>query len=110
MSQTLKKFAPYLRMLHKSSPKARNALVKQHCSHDFLKCICECVKNVLMGNVDLSPEHKRRLKRHKRSLRKLALKKTSLTEKKRIVQSGGFLGALLGPIIKVLGSLFGASS
>ena len=108
MSENLRKFTPYLRLLQRS-PKARNALTKQHCSSDFIKCICECVKNVLVGNVKLSTEHKRRLKRHKRSLRKLALKKTTLSEKKKIVQSGGFLGALLGPIIKVLGGLFGAS-
>ena len=109
MSKALKKYTPYLHMLQKSSPKARNALLKQHCSPEFVKCICECVKNVLIGNVDLSPEHKKRLKRHKHSLRKLALKKTPLTEKKRIVQSGGFLGALLGPIVKVLSGLFGSS-
>jgi len=109
MSQTLKKFAPYLHILHKSSPKVRKSLTRQHCSPEFVKCICECVKNVLVGNVDLTPEHKRRLKRHKLSLRKLVLKKTSQAEKKRIVQQGGFLGALLGPIIKVLGGMFGAS-
>src|SRR5437867_901225 len=109
MSQTLKKYSPYLRLLHKSSPKARNALTRQHCSPEFVKCICECVKNVLVGNVSLSPEHKRRLKRHKRSLRRLVLKKTPLSEKKRIVQSGGFLGALLGPIVKVLGGMFCSS-
>jgi hypothetical protein len=109
MSQALKKYAPYLHMLQKSSPKARNALIKQNCSPEFVKCICECVKNVLIGNVTLSPDHKKRLKHHKHSLRKLVLKKTPLTEKKRIVQSGGFLGALLAPIVKVLSGLFGSS-
>ena len=84
-------------------------LLKRHCSPEFTKCICECVKNVLVGNVKLTPEHKRKLKRHKHSLRKLTSKKTSQKEKKRLVQSGGFLGALLGPIVKVLGGLFGVS-
>jgi hypothetical protein len=109
MSETLKKFTPYLKALQRSSPQVRCALAKQHCSPEFIKCICECAKNVLMGNVALTPEHKRQLKRHKLSLRKLVLKKTPLSEKKKIVQSGGFLGALLGPIVKVLGGLFGAS-
>jgi hypothetical protein len=109
MSQMLKKYSPYLRVLHKSSPKVRKALTKKHCSPEFIKCICECAKNVLAGNVNLSPEHKRRLKRHKHSLRKLALKRTSMKTKKKIVQSGGFLGALLGPIVKILGGLFGAN-
>jgi hypothetical protein len=110
MSQTLKKHSHFLRVLQKSSPKVRNKLAKEHCSYDFIKCICECAKNVLVGNVPLTPEHKRQLKRHKHSLRKLTLKKTSMKTKKKIVQSGGFLGALLGPIVKVLGGLFGGSS
>src|SRR6267154_1498020 len=110
MSQTLKKFSPYLRVLQKSSPNVRSKLMKKHCSPEFLKCICECAKNVLAGNVTLSAEHKRRLKHHKRSLRKLAFKKTSMKAKKRIVQSGGFLGTLLGPIVKILGDLFGATN
>lgn len=108
MSQTLKKFSPYLRVLHKSSPRVRKSLTKKNCSPEFIKCICECAKNILAGNVSLSPEHKRRLKRHKHSLRKLTLKKTPLKTKKKIVQTGGFLGALLGPIVKILGGLFGA--
>ena len=110
MSQTLKKYSQYLRVLQKSSPKVRRKLVVKQCSPEFIKCICECAKNVLVGNVELSPVHKRQLKRYRHSLRKLALKKTSLTAKKKIVQTGGFLGALLGPIVKVLGGLFGGAS
>jgi hypothetical protein len=72
--------------------------------------MCECAKNILVGNVALSPEHKRQLKRHRRSLRKLVLKKTSMKAKKKIVQTGGFLGAILGPIVKVLGGLLGINS
>ena len=109
MSQTFKKFSPYLCILHKSSPKVRSTLAKKHCSSEFIKCICKCAKNVLAGNVALSTEHKKRLKRHKKSLRKLALKKTPINTKKKIVQNGGFLGALLGPIVKILGGLFGAN-
>ena len=109
MSQTLKKYSLYLRVLLKSSPRVRSTLAKKHCSSEFIKCICECAKNVLAGNVTLSPEHKRRLKRHKHSLRKLALKKTPISTKKKIVQNGGFLGALLGPVVKILGGLFGAN-
>jgi len=109
MSQTLKKFSPYLRMLLNSSASVRNKLTKKHCSPEFIKCICECAKNVLAGNVSLSSEHKRKLKRYKHSLRKLALKRTPMKIKRKIIQSGGFLGAILGPIVKVLGGLFGAT-
>ena len=79
----------------------------KHCNKEFMNCICECAKNVLDGNVDLSALHKRTLKRHRALLHKLVLKKTSMRNKKKILQTGGFLGALLGPIVQVLGSLFG---
>jgi len=69
--------------------------------------MCECAKNLLKGNVPLSPAQLRTLRRHKQKLRQLAVKKTSLAKKKKLVQSGGFLGALLTPIISVLGNLLG---
>lgn len=109
MSRTLEKYAPYLRLLLKSSSKIRSKLAKKNCSAEFVKCLCECAKNILVGNVSLSPKHKRRLRLHKESLRKLSLKKTPLYKKKKIIQKGGFLGAILGPIIKVLGGLFASS-
>jgi len=69
--------------------------------------LCECAKNIIKGNVALTKAQRERIHKRKQSFRKLALKKTSLKEKRRIVQRGGFLGALLGPIISALGSLFG---
>src|SRR5271163_3415696 len=90
MSERLKKYASYLCMLYKSSPKVRKAITKKNCSPEFMKCLCSAPKNVLVGNVALSPAHKRQLKQHKRLLRKLVLKKTSLKAKMKIVQTGGF--------------------
>ena len=110
MSARLKKYASYLCMLHRASPKLRKALLTKSCSSEFLYCLSECAKNVLNGNVELSSGQKKQLVRRKRLLRKLVLKKTSLKTRKKIAQTGGFLGALLGPIIKVLGGLFATTS
>jgi hypothetical protein len=110
MSAQLKKFAPYLRLLHKAKPKVRKAMLKKYCNDNFVRCICECAANLLKGNVRLTPAQKTQLSRRKRLLRKLVLKKPSLKSKRKIVQSGGFLGALLGPIIKIVSGLFGATS
>jgi hypothetical protein len=107
MSERLKRNAPLLRVLHKASPSVRKRILHTHCSADFVSCICECVKNILKGNVPLTPAQKEVLRRKKRTLHQLALKKTSKKKKQRIVQSGGFLGAILGPIVSVLGRLFG---
>jgi len=58
------------------------------------------------GNVPLSDRQKSELRRKKKDLRALSLKKTSLQQKRRILQKGGFLTALLPPILAFLGSLF----
>ena len=106
MSARLKKHVNLLKVLHKAAPATRRKLLKKHCNSDFVCCITECVKNLLKGNVPLNPAQKKRLASKKKSLREIALKKTSLRKKQKLIQSGGFLGALLGPIISVLGGLF----
>ena len=45
-------------------------------------CICDCVFNVLQGNIPVNEEEKDRLKRHRHGLRKLVNEKTSYKEKK----------------------------
>ena len=47
------------------------------------------------------------LSRHKRSLRKLALKKTAISKRKQILQKGGFLGLLIEPLVSSLSSMIG---
>jgi len=52
----------------------------------------------------------KKVRKWKQSFRNLLLKETSIKEMKRLFRLGGFLGALLGPIISVLGSLFGGAT
>ena len=80
--------------------------MKSCCDGDFVSCITECVKNLLKGNVPLNSAQKKKLAAKKKILRQFALKKTSFGKKQKLIQSGGFIGALLGPIISVLGGLF----
>ena len=60
---------------------------------------CECALNVR-----LTPLQKQRLTKHKRAVRALAQKGRSLRTKKALLQKGGILGALLGPVLSVLGT------
>ena len=106
MSQRLHRHAKLLKALYKSGPTSRKNLLKKHCNKDFINCIIECVKNILNGNVRLSSAQKKRLSAKKNTLRQIVLKKTPVGRKRQLIQSGGFLGALLGPIISVLGGLF----
>jgi hypothetical protein len=66
----------------------------------LVRSICECALNTLRGNVRLSPAQKKRLGKHRKTLRSLASSNGTWQRKKRLlVQRGGFLPLLLAPII-----------
>ena len=71
---------------------------------ELVDAVCQCALNVLKGNDRLTPLQKQRLAKHKRALRALARKGRSLQTKKALLQKGGILGALLGPVLSVLGT------
>ena len=109
MSKRLKNNVDYLKVLHKSNNKIRSAIL-QNANKELLLCICECVENILNGNVRITPNQRKQLKKYVTVLRKIRDKGTKLGEKKTIlVQKGGFLGALLAPIITALaGTVLGS--
>ena len=107
MSRRVQQLLPVLKQLGRMSTKAKKKFIKT-CNKDFVHCICECVRNLLKGRVPIKGNHLKCLARHKQSIRQLALKKTSLTNRKKILQKGGFIGALIPPLISGLGSLLGS--
>jgi len=101
MSRRVKKFLPVLRRIRKMGDKARREYIKK-CNREFIDCVSECAKNVIKVNVPMTGPQKASLRRRKKDVRALANKKTSLTKKRRILQKGGFLIALLS----ILSSVF----
>ena len=85
--------------------RARREYVRK-CDREFVDCVSECAKNVIKGNVPLSSRQMTQLRRKRYDLRALSKKKTSLQAKRKILQKGRFLTAILPPILSVLGSLF----
>ena len=106
MSSRLKKHLELLKVIHRASPQLRKAIISR-ASADAIRCMCDCSNNVLNGNVELTPEQKRRLVKYKGQLRALIDKRKSVGAKRKIlIQSGGGLPlALLGPILAVAVSL-----
>jgi len=102
----MRKYLPALRRIHRLSEAARRKIIR-NCDKQLIDCFCECSKNVLNGNVKLKDRQLTRLRRQKNNLRALALKKTPLKKKRKILQKGGFIGALLPAILPVLSSLLG---
>ena len=89
---------------------AKPALIKavlKGASPDLIKALSECSLNILKGHVHLTPAQKKQLSRYKQSLRALAKKGTSVKRRKQILQKGGFIGAILKPVLGVLGGLLG---
>jgi len=85
-----------LHVLKSADPKLRKAIVA-NCNKETLKVISECALNDLHGNIHLTACGKRKLQKHKSSLRKLAERHVSLSAKRKIIIRGGFLLPLLAP-------------
>ena len=98
MSARVKRQAPILKVLAKADPHICQAILKG-APNDLLKCLSECAYNILRGNVKLKPAEKARLTKYKQKLRKVADEKSSLKEKQKVLQTGGFLPALLAPLL-----------
>lgn len=69
----------------------------------FIRSICECVFNTLRGNVPLERSEIKRLEKYKTTLRRISGKRGNWREKRKLlVQRGGFLPYIIGPILSVL--------
>ena len=101
----LKRNASTIKLLCGANP-LRKAVVEKS-KDDLIRCLCDISFNILKGTAPISQQHKNRLAKHKSSLRRLIDCKLPLKKKRKIIQSGGFLSALLGAAIPLLGSLFG---
>ena len=103
--QQLKKYAAQFRELQKASPRIRKVIL-QNSNGPLLKLLSECAYNILRGNVPLTSDQKRNLRKHKECLRAVASKGTKKTKKSALLLQGGFLSALLGPIVSILSKLW----
>ena len=92
-----------LRVLGHCQPKMiRNAILK-NCENDLIHIICDCVYNVIKGNVpDLRQEKVSKIARHKTSLIKLTKKVPIKGKRKILVQKGGGLLPFLLPLVAPL--------
>ena len=91
------------RVLGHCQPKLRNAILK-NCENDLIRIICDCVYNVVKGNIPgLTQEKVNKHARHKTSLIKLTKKDPIKVKRKIPVQKGGgflpFLLPLVAPLI-----------
>ncbi len=105
MASRVKKHFDLLKVLRSADPKLRTAILK-HCSNDTVRCLCDCVFNVLSGNLKLTPKQKKQLVRFKCALRQLASRSLPLNKKRNVlVQHGGLVSAVLTPLLAIAATL-----
>ena len=89
----------------KHDKQKRNRIIDEG-GMELVYCICDCVHNVLQGNIPVNDKEKKILGRHIECLRKLVNKKTSYRERKHLIQEGGFSGTLIRTLVGLVGKLF----
>ena len=107
-------FKDTLEVLSKAHPNTCCYIIRG-ADKELIHCLCECAY-ILEGNIPLSLTEHNCLKRYKDHLRALVDTDTSDRDRKEILQTGGFLPALLAPLAasvfapiatQVIGKAFG---
>lgn len=95
-----KKNAALLTALAHANTSQRIALLRSADS-SFIRCICECVLNILRGTIPIHVLAKKKLRKHATTLRRLINEKGDFkVKRKSLIQSGGsFLPTLLAPLL-----------
>ena len=97
----------YLKNVLKANPKDLKKLIKS-ATKSNLTTIAEIALNIQNGNLPLHPEIRTKLKRHRRTVFKLASRRTGYKKKKQILkQKRGILPLLATPFLAALGTLAG---
>jgi len=87
---------------------AQRKQLLQRSKPDQVKCLSDCCHNILRGNVKLNKQQKKKLLQQAQFIRLVASNNIKVPQKRELlVQKGGFLPALLAPIIGIAGSLIG---
>lgn len=96
----------FLKFLNISNKKLKKHIISC-ASKDQIYSLCDCVFNILNGNIPLNKDHELLLYKKRNCLR-ILLRKSSVKKKKKILQTGGFLGILVPAIISGLSSIISA--
>ena len=107
MTKCMQKNLNWLKALQCCSNLEKKQIIEAARS-ESVNAICDCIQNILLGNIEISPKEKRVLNVKKEVLRKLANRKTKSAERKKLLiqHGGGFLNSVLGPVLGALGSIF----
>ena len=94
----------YLRK-HNCDPNIRNYIINS-ADKNLISCFSKIAINLLQKHINLSHKQLKNLKNFRTQMHILS-SKTSIKQKKKVLQTGGFLPAILAPIASILASIIG---
>jgi hypothetical protein len=106
MSSNIKRNIHTISKLRTKSKKKRCELIEGS-KLELVKALSEIIHNVLSGNVKLSADQHRRLRKHNRCMFDICNTKALKKKKALLIQKGGFLPALIPPALAVLAGIIG---
>jgi hypothetical protein len=99
-SARLSRHAYDLQLLAKASPKARRKIINV-ATDDFILALVDAAKKLIKGEISLTPRQLSSVRRHRKHFEKVTKPRVNVKEVKKTCQVGGFLPALLGPLLKI---------
>jgi hypothetical protein len=107
MSKCTARNLQFLQSLSKAHHVKRKRIIST-CNEDNINALAEIAWNTLRGNLSFNPSQLSKLRKHKETVRKLARKTLSPSQKRNILhQKGGFLPLLVTAFLSALGSVAG---
>ena len=89
-------------------------LIIKNADKKLIKSICECVLNMLKGNLPIKESDKQKLKKFRKPLHKLVQKSGLKNKRKILIQQGGLIPILIPSIIgglaKIISSIISRKS
>ena len=70
------------------------------CSRQMRDSMSEIAANLLIGNIPLTVHQFSKLKQYAKDIDALSKKKTRALKRREVLQKGGFLSTLLGPVVR----------
>ena len=101
ISKTLRDNLYMIKCLDEAKEDTRRGAMRC-CSRQMCDSMSEIAANLLKGNIPLTDHQFSILKRYAKDIEALSKKKTRVSKRREILQKGGFLRALLGPVMRFL--------
>ncbi len=105
-TKRIERNASVLSALAKASATTRNAVIAS-AKKDLVYALVDCARAIIKRDVPLTRGQLNTIKRLAAEIRVLVSRNATLEERKRVLQKGGLISALLGPALKIIPSLLG---